>query len=377
MKDRSLAINRNPIMGEVTPIMGYVPDILWKRFSLTKEELANSRILESSVYLTRKCNLKCQYCKIIKTDLPEELTTEKWLEVFDILALLGTRFINIAGGEPTIVPGLIKMIKHLNKYKHIEYSIVSNSVFNEKRLDDMVQAGLRSYVASIDVIGSTDQTLHDLKKSSAGMGMLEKLKRKGVPYLCANIVISGTNINVVMDVVRHLLDNDIWVNICPVIWGKGDNWETIETADENYRLRPEHKARLEMIAQELIDMKRAGRPIVPTETYLKGIPDFGIGLEWKCYSSEDPSSPPRLIIDADGRLMTCINMRGEVSKRFSIFDLLDEKKYRGFIELWWQDVKTCQGCYWSTMVMAKERQTMLEEIKKGLAMDKGMDQTNP
>ncbi|MEE9615225.1 MAG: hypothetical protein V3W31_09825, partial [Thermodesulfobacteriota bacterium] len=51
----------------------YTPDMVWEEFKITPEDLLKAKVLESSVYLTRKCNLKCQYCKIVKTQLPEEL----------------------------------------------------------------------------------------------------------------------------------------------------------------------------------------------------------------------------------------------------------------------------------------------------------------
>lgn len=343
----------------------YIPDILWEKFKLTPELLKETDIIESSVYLTRRCNLKCQYCKIIKTELPQELTISQWLDVFEILEGVGIRFINIAGGEPTVVNGLGKLITYLNNTS-MEYSIVSNSVFNDRKLKEMADAGLKAYVASIDVIGGKDKELHDLKKSSAGMKMLKRLKGMHVPYLCANIVISGTNVNNVMDVVKYLCDEGIWVNICPVIWGKGDNWDKIELADKNYRLTDEHRQGLYGIVEKLLIMKRDGAPILPTESYIKGIPDFGIALNWKCFSCNDVTSPPRLTIDADGGLMSCINVRGKAAERFKIFDIKDKETYKRFKEEWWNEAKDCSGCYWSTMVMAKERQGLLKNVKERL-----------
>lgn len=343
----------------------YTPDILWENFRITPELLMRTDIIESSIYLTRRCNLKCQYCKIIKTELSRELTIDEWIEVIDILDSLGVRFVNIAGGEPTIVDGIGRLIRHLNTTA-IEYSIVSNSVFNDRRLKEIVDAGLKAYVASIDVIEGDGDGVGHLRKSSAGMQMLERLKAMGVPYLCANIVISGRNIENVMDVVRYLVEQGIWVNVCPIIWGKGDNWAEIEKNDEAYRLKEEHRERLKDISSELLFIKRHGGLILPTESYLTGIPCYGVDLNWKCFSCEDKTPPPRIIVDADGALMTCINMRGKVSEGFTIFALKDKERYKTFIEEWWRDARSCSGCYWSTMVMAKERQEMLKRLKEGL-----------
>lgn len=355
---------------EKTTNSPYTPDMIWEEFKVTPDALLGAKILESSVYLTRKCNLKCQYCKIIKTELPLELTMEQWIEVMDILEGLGVRFVNIAGGEPTVLKGLGRLISHINNNTTLAHSIVSNSLFNDEKLKEMVDAGLKAYVASIDVMDGADKRLHDIRKSSAGMRMLERLKGK-VPYLCGNIVISARNLSSVVEVTRYLSDNGIWVNVCPVIWGRGDKWESVEEADNAYRLTNEHRERLEDIAKRLVELKRNGALLLPTESYLEGLPTYGPDLSWKCYSETEPTSPSRLIVDADGSLMTCINMRGEVAKRYTVFDLGNEDTYRGFVEDWWEDAKRCQGCYWSTMVTAKQRQLMFEEFKKEVLKGNG------
>jgi len=336
-----------------------VQDALWDSFSVNPQAIEKLKIIESSVYLTRKCNLACQYCKIIKTVLPTELTTGQWKEAFDILDNLGIRFVNIAGGEPTILKGLGEMVRHLNNKTTMKYSLVSNSIFNNRKLDELVDSGLKTFVASVDVIGNESSDLGNLRKSSAGLQMLSKLQQRGVPELCGNIVINGQNINQVMSVVRYLNDNGFWTSICPIVWGKGDQWEEVEKADESYRLTESHKSQLEEIANELLHMKKNGCLILPTEDYIRNMTTFGIECDWKCHLEKKSPYPPRLFIDADGSIMSCINFRGKTVSKYSIFDFRDPAVYQRYIDEWWGDVADCAGCYWSTMYMAKERQDMV------------------
>jgi hypothetical protein len=262
-----------------------------------------------------------------------------------------------------MVKGLGRLIRHLND-STMQYSIVSNSIFNQAKLKEMVDAGLRAYVASIDVIDSGDNTLADLRKSSAGLAMLERLKAHGVSYLCGNIVISGKNINVVMEVTRYLNDRGIWVNICPVVWGRGDKWDLITEDDLQYRLDENHRDKLADISRQLLAMKRAGARIIPSETYIAAMASHGIDLDWHCCREGGNNDPPRLIVDADGGLMTCINDRGDVAERYSIFDLRQPGLYWRFMADWQEDARRCEGCYWSTMVMARERQELLADYKR-------------
>jgi len=337
-------------------------DALWDAFGISPEALKTQKIIESSVYLTRKCNLACQYCKIIKTVLPDELTTEQWIEAFDILDSLGIRFVNIAGGEPTILKGLGDMIRHLNDNTGMRYSLVSNSVFNRRKLDELVDAGLKTFVASIDVLEHDERDLGNLRKSGAGLKMLETLQARGVPELCGNIVINGRNIRNVMSVVRYLNDHGFWTSICPIVWGKGDQWDEVEKADESYRLTEKHRGMLKEIADELLEMKRQGARILATEGYIRNMTTWGIHCDWKCYRERKSPYPPRLFIDADGSIMSCINFRGRTVAKYSIFDFRDPGVYDRYISEWWDDVADCEGCYWSTMYMAKERQDMAYQL---------------
>ncbi|MBI4687662.1 MAG: radical SAM protein [Nitrospirae bacterium] len=338
-------------------------DKLWEMFKITPDDLSKLKVIEGSVYLTRKCNLSCQYCKIIKTQFDLELGLEEWKEALMIMESLGIRFVNIAGGEPTVLPWIGELIRFINEETSMEYSIVSNSTFKDSRLDELVNAGLKTYVASIDVLGGEDNGLGHLKKSSSGIKMLHRLKEKGVPNLCGNIVITACNIDNVMDVVEYLNDNGFWTNICPIIWGKGDKWEKTEIMDNSYRLTEAHEEKMSLISERLIQMKKAGALILPTEEYLRNMPSLGVRLNWKCFNG---GIPPRLIVDADGAVMDCINVRGKTSKQFNIFDFSNKAAYKEYMKAWKDNVAECSGCYWSTMYTAKERQKMLGQMKAKL-----------
>lgn len=330
-------------------------DRLTFNYLLTKT-LLTMRIEEGSVYLTRKCNLSCHYCKLPKTNLRNELDIQQWIEAFAILEKIGIETVNVLGGEPTLVEGIEVLINYLNKKTDLQYYLISNSLFPDELMEKLVRSELKAYVTSIDDISSGDSSSPHIRKSNAGLRMLGKLRNEGVPFLCGNIVISALNIDRVVDVVQYLNDFGIWANVCPVIWGKRNAWERREEVDEAYRLNESHMDKLTEISNQLVEMKRRGFLILPSEAYLKNIPTYGINLNWKCFSEGKKTYPSRLRIDADGAVMSCIDFRGRTAEKFSVFDLADESKYQDFQEQWYDDVKHCSGCYWSSMFLAKERQ---------------------
>jgi hypothetical protein len=60
-------------------------DLIWEHFQIDPQGLQALRVVEASVYLTRKCNLTCQYCKMVKIQLDRELSVDQWIEAVDIL----------------------------------------------------------------------------------------------------------------------------------------------------------------------------------------------------------------------------------------------------------------------------------------------------
>ncbi|MCP8321489.1 MAG: radical SAM protein, partial [archaeon] len=63
--------------------------------------------------VTRACNLKCKHCyeNAGKPD-KNELNTEEAIRVIDILVDAGVVILAFSGGEPTIRPDILKLIKH-------------------------------------------------------------------------------------------------------------------------------------------------------------------------------------------------------------------------------------------------------------------------
>ncbi len=317
--------------------------------------ILNKAIAESSVYLTRKCNLSCHYCKLPKEYIENELDVYQWIEAFSILEKIGIKTVNILGGEPTLVNGIDLLIDYLNRETNMEYYLISNSIFSDELMDKLVSYGLRAYITSIDDLDNAGSNLAYLKKSNAGLRMLDKLQDRGIPFLCGNIVISARNLDKVVDLVKYLDSHGIWINVCPVIWGRGDNWERREEVDDTYRLDESHVEKLTEISNQLVEMKRKGALLLPSESYLTNIPTHGVNLNWKCFAEDKKSYPSRLRIDADGAVMSCIDFRGETADKFSVFELINKSKYQDFQEQWYDDVKRCTGCYWSSMFLAKER----------------------
>lgn len=75
--------------------------------------------------ITSQCNLTCSGCydRITSSKCKEELTTNRWIEIFTEAKELGISFILIAGGEPFLRDDLLK---HLGGLPEILFPIFTN-----------------------------------------------------------------------------------------------------------------------------------------------------------------------------------------------------------------------------------------------------------
>lgn len=73
--------------------------------------LKNAIPFSTSLELTRRCNLRCKHCYIIKKK-KGELTTEEWKRIMDELQKMGTIILTITGGEPLIRKDFVELAEY-------------------------------------------------------------------------------------------------------------------------------------------------------------------------------------------------------------------------------------------------------------------------
>lgn len=303
---------------------------------------------EAQLYATRKCNLNCGYCNLTKRRFEKELDTKELKKGINNLEKLGIKTIKFLGGEPTVRDDLEEIIRFTNKTK-VKYAVLSNSIFDDARLDSFVDAGIMGYVASVDGINdikSIDSQANE--KSRKGFEKLLKFKKKGVKILGANFAMSRKNFEETPAVAKALTDYGFFVNVCPVVHGKG-NWEYRIDIPDEFKFKPEDAPKIDAVMNELLQMKKEGRKIAMPDAYLKDMSKYCINLDWHC------SLFSQMRIDADGGLMICNDIRGETAEKYNIVNL-DKKSYDEFIKDWYNSEKRqkCPGCYWSALVKAEQ-----------------------
>lgn len=293
------------------------------------------------LFLTRRCNLKCRGCNVINFRSSYEMSTKECKKAFDILKGMGTEFIAMLGGEPTLRDDLPDLVEYLNALK-MNYVVATNGIRLLK--DDhfyrqLIGVRPASICTSVNTLNTTTK-FHDHIKSDIGYELLMKLMREypeGNPT--ASVLIMRENINQLPDIVSHLSEQGIRSILgfyhagSP---GEGMYWwfrGPINEDNQNLILREDNKEELEEVSRWFI-ANYDKLKLINNKTFFDGWSTVGIKQNGHCTKWVCPA------INPDGSVMACIDR--PLIKPFSIFDL--PNKYSEMEENFKLVSSTCPGC---------------------------------
>lgn len=320
-------------------------------------------LIKAEVLLTRRCNLKCKSCKVIRKD-KKEMDLKEWKKAFNIIySDLGASFIALYGGEPLVLEEkkLLGIIEHLSGWRDRgkDFTIISNSLLaTPKKLKKMIKAGLDSYTASIDTLSKKDELNMDndaKAKSQEGLSTLLYLKDK-IRDTCGIVTITKKNIDDVYNTIKFLSSHGIWAGIDVLHYDKGGcNFSSKKEIMKDLLITREDMPRMIKLADNIL--KNYNHLLVfPTKKIIQmwKNPKYVVDLNWKC------SKPVCLTLECNGELLECDEFQGSRIKKYSIFDL--PTKWLNLQKDYMNDVSMeCKGCFWSTHVMACQERMLSGE----------------
>jgi radical SAM protein with 4Fe4S-binding SPASM domain len=102
--------------------------------------------------VTRACNLKCKHCyESAGRKGSDELSTTQAIKTIDTLAETGVVFLAFSGGEPTIRPDILTLIRRAAEHgMYVAVATNGISFSNPKRVRTFKEAGMKFVQISID-----------------------------------------------------------------------------------------------------------------------------------------------------------------------------------------------------------------------------------
>ncbi len=210
---------------------------------LWKKSIENKVPLKVDIEITNMCNLKCKYC-YVDFNKPIDIKNidyKKTIELLDELKEMGTLFITITGGEPTLHPHFKDILKHALKNKFYVRILTNGSALDEneiKELNEISKNGLLSIDISMhslkeNVFDDFTQKQGTFKKV---MKTIELLKETAIPL---SLVCNITNVNIdeIEDISSFCERNQIEIQFNPIVYPTINNYSNDKFYLDNIQIR--------------------------------------------------------------------------------------------------------------------------------------------
>ena len=171
--------------------------------SRARESSPTSNMKRCEVILTDACNFKCPYCRGIREDFAGTMPIEDAMMLVDYWAWDNLESIRFTGGEPTIYPHIVQLVKHAKARGIKNIALSTNGSAPMKKYNELIDAGVNDMSISLDaccsadgeimaggVVGSWDRVVSNIKEIS---------KRC---YVTLGMVFVEETVSTVNDVVR-------------------------------------------------------------------------------------------------------------------------------------------------------------------------------
>ncbi|KAA6329652.1 putative mycofactocin radical SAM maturase MftC [termite gut metagenome] len=216
--------------------------------------LGKQKPLQTVLFISEKCNLKCRHCTVYKKDNPYIKTYSQIKEELEYSYRKGSRFVDFEGGEPMIWSDGEYTINHLVRLAK-EIGFFSTTVTTNAQLP-FASCEADSMWVSLDGMG----TYHEEVR---GKGTFERLvqnsKESGHPHLCVNMVINSLNYPSVKDCIKFAKEN-------PYIRSISLNFHTPFRGTEYLFVGWDTRRK---IIDDIIRMKKEGYPIMNSVSGLR------------------------------------------------------------------------------------------------------------
>ncbi|MGC9515212.1 radical SAM protein [Methanocrinis sp.] len=272
--------------------------------------------------INARCNLRCPFCEYWRTPGPE-MTTEAIFAMLKDARSFGIGVYNAWTAEPLLradLPEILRRAKSLG----IATSLITNGQLLSGRVHELEDLDLLS--VSVDGI----ETYGEIRGASIEPVLkgIRAARERGHSVLM-NCVISRKNLSELEDLVSLAEELGTLISFEPLHQTpavEGEVWKDMGVGDSDL---PEYRRAV----NRLIEMKREGRPIINSLTYLGMVRDRN--LDFRCHA-------PQIVLSvaSDGTVQTCRVHKeplGHVSQGLA-------RVWKSSAERRKKIVRDCEGC---------------------------------
>jgi len=315
-------------------------------------------------YLTRKCNLRCSYCNIVKNSecydnsvLNKEMPIDLAIESLKRFKKHNPHMFHIfMGGEPTLYTHLEELINFCNK-EEILYAIVSNMTdVAYMKLLLLVNKGIQinSITGTVDVClfdENADKKDDKYKKSQLALERLHALSQMpNVKEVVAEVCVTRNDYHLLETLLEELTKRKIHADVFPVETRYNKYYDFTAPVDHDLLL-PFNKDVIKTL-EKIYKRSKKGELLIIGDEVIKYMMNF-LPQNYMC---KIPESFSTMTIDSNGKVRLCMRIKGTecenlgltvpdiLSKNGSYKKKISDKLSKAMM----LDMQNyCRGCMWT------------------------------
>jgi len=280
--------------------------------------------LWAHLWVTHRCNLRCEYCYVSREKYPEMNTIELKKAIKHIKEKLHCSFIALMGGEPTLRQDLPEIIKYMTELNITSFLTTNGTLLTEEKIFLLCEADIDFLELSLDGMKESPISQKTGDKLMEILDILIDYTKNYDVGLSINMVITKRNYKELYDLIRLVSGEPISITTglyIPDILSK-DNIGSDPFAFSTH----EDLKNLENFTNNIIKLKEKGAFLAMDETYYqKWVPFIKEMLKkpnqipeilWNCKAGKN-----FIEIDCDGRIRYCSYLNELIDENLTIFDL--------------------------------------------------------
>jgi MoaA/NifB/PqqE/SkfB family radical SAM enzyme len=319
--------------------------------------------------LTRKCNLECDYCAIVRNysimPLPypkishyieNEMSTKTVLDGLEAFKRHNPNAFHIFyGGEPLLRKDLPTIVNYCNE-ENIHYTIISNNTPKIQKLIDRLISDtdyIAGFTSSVDPVFNEIGADEDrIRKSVEGLKRLKIIQELGYAKdVVAEITVMNHNVHLLHQLVSELSQVGIYSDITFVDVSKNPYYDFSNVRDYGTLVYPSFE-----VASILYELMKDESLLIHMKDVL--IPEMFNTLpsNMDCHLEQGVHN---VSVDADGTLRLCLRIRGTVTPSevhlSNMFDENDPTKLSDKVacSIKKDKKRLCHMCNHSCLIMSR------------------------
>ena len=203
------------------------------------------------VVLSARCNFRCPYCRSIGG---KDMPLAQALDLVRLWALEGLKNIRFSGGEPTLYPGILGLVRTAKAYGAERIAVSTNGSASRDMYDYLLEAGVNDFSVSLDACCAEDGDLMAGGIKGAWNTVTENIKYLAAKtYVTVGVVLTEQNVGTIEGIIRFADSLGVQdIRIIPAAQD-GDRLRAVQVA-------PELLAKYPILAYRIRNIQ-AGKPV--------------------------------------------------------------------------------------------------------------------